>query len=308
MAASNPGAATNTADREIVITRLFDAPRTLVFEAWTHPEHVARWWGPNGFTTTISEMNVKPGGDWRLVMHGPDGRDYINHIVFVEVVEPRLLVYQHEPEPGTEPVNFQTTVAFAEQGEKTLVTLHMLFPTAAVHELVVTHYHAIEGGQQTLGRLAGYLPSMSAADDLVLQRTFDAPRERIWQAWTQAEHLQRWWGPKDFTNPVCQVDVRPGGAILIHMRAPNGVVYPMGGVFHEVEPPSRLVFSSYALDPAGNHMFEVLNTVTFEEHSGKTRLTLRAKVTMQTDVAPQYLKGMEQGWSMSLDRLASTVA
>lgn len=84
---------TSTADREIGTTRIFNAPRELVGKAWADPKHVALWWGPNGFTNTISEMSVKPGGTWRFVMHGPDGTDDPNKIVFLEVVKPERLVY-----------------------------------------------------------------------------------------------------------------------------------------------------------------------------------------------------------------------
>src|SRR5258705_101160 len=96
-------------DREMLITRLFDAPRELVFGAWTDPERIANWWGPTGFTTTTSAMDVRPGGVWRFVMHGPDGRDYQNKIVYMEVVPPERLVYRHAGDDGTEPVNFHVT-------------------------------------------------------------------------------------------------------------------------------------------------------------------------------------------------------
>ncbi len=152
--------ALDTTDREIVITRLFDAPRELVFKAWTTPAHVAQWWGPRGFTTTIQEMDVRPGGTWRLVMRGPDGTDFKNRIVFVEVERPGLLIYRHEPEPGTEPVTFQTTVTFADEAGKTRVRMQLLFPTAAARNHVVEKYHAIEGGNQTLDRLGEHLPTM----------------------------------------------------------------------------------------------------------------------------------------------------
>lgn len=139
--------------------------------------------------------------------------------------------------------------------------------------------------------------------DLVMTRVFDAPRELVFKAWTDTRHMAQWWGPKGFTNPVCELDVRSGGAIRIHMRAPNGVVYPMSGVFEEITAPERLVFVSSALDENGNSMFDVLNTVTFAEQRGKTTLTLQARVIKATAQAPQYLKGMETGWSQSLDRL-----
>jgi uncharacterized protein YndB with AHSA1/START domain len=152
--------ALNTVDREIVITRIFHAPRELVFKAWTNPKHVAQWWGPNGFTTTIQEMDVRPGGNWRLVMHGPDGKDYKNKIVFTEVVKSERLVYKHVPEAGTESTTHESTVTFVELGGKTEVTMRMLFASAAAREHIVKTYNVIEGGKQTLGRLGEYLKTM----------------------------------------------------------------------------------------------------------------------------------------------------
>jgi uncharacterized protein YndB with AHSA1/START domain len=143
--------------------------------------------------------------------------------------------------------------------------------------------------------------------DLVIHRTFDAPRELVFKAWTDPKHVAHWWGPHGFTNPVCELDVRKGGAIRIDMRAPNGVVYPMTGVFEEITEPERLIFVSSALDEHGNSMFDVQNTVTFTEQQGKTSLTLQARVIKATAVAPQYLKGMEAGWTQALDRLGKHV-
>jgi uncharacterized protein YndB with AHSA1/START domain len=144
--------------------------------------------------------------------------------------------------------------------------------------------------------------------DLVITRVFDAPRALVFKAWTEARHVAQWWGPKGFTNPVCEMDVRAGGELRIHMRAPDGVVYPMTGVFKEVVAPERLVFVSSALDGDGKSMFDVLNTVLFAEQRGKTTLTLQARVITTTVQAPQYLKGMEMGWMQSLDRLEEKLA
>lgn len=139
--------------------------------------------------------------------------------------------------------------------------------------------------------------------DLVITRVFDAPRALVFKAWTETEHMAQWWGPKGFTNPVCEMDVRVGGELRIHMRAPDGVVYPMKGMFEEIVPPERLVFVSSALDGDGKSMFDVLTTVIFDEQRGKTELTLQLRVIKATALAPQYLKGMQAGWTQSLDRL-----
>jgi uncharacterized protein YndB with AHSA1/START domain len=143
--------------------------------------------------------------------------------------------------------------------------------------------------------------------ELITTRIFDAPREVVFRAWADPDRLKRWWGPKGFTNPVCEVDVRPGGAIRIDMRAPDGVVYPMTGTFVEIVEPERLVFTSSALDQKGEPMFEILNTVTFAEEGGKTKLTVHARVSKVRGEAAPHLAGMEQGWSMTLDRLAEEV-
>jgi uncharacterized protein YndB with AHSA1/START domain len=294
--------ALDEAARAIVVTRVFDAPRNLVFDAWTDARNIGRWWGPRGFTLTTYEMEVRVGGVWRFDMHGPDGVDYPNKITYREIVKPERLVYDHGDEGA--PGYFRTTVTFAEQGGQTKLTMRMLFQSAAERDTVVKTYHAIEGANQTLDRLGDQLGKMQ---ELIATRVFDAPREMVFKAWTDPERLKRWWGPEGFTNPVCEVDVRPGGAIRIHMRGPDGAVYPMTGVFHEIVEPERLVFTSSALDQNGDPLFEVLNTITFAAEGGKTKLTVRASVgEIQAGAAP-HLSGMEQGWSMSLDRLASEV-
>jgi uncharacterized protein YndB with AHSA1/START domain len=195
-------------------------------------------------------------------------------------------------------------VTFAEDGGNTKLTMRLLFQSAAERETVVKNYNAIEGANQTLDRFSEQLEKMQ---ELITTRVFDVPREVVFRAWTDPERLKRWWGPKGFTNPVCEVDARPGGAIRIHMRAPDGVVYPMTGVFREIVEPEKLVFVSSALDGDGEPLFEILNTVTFAEEGGKTRLTLHARVSKVKDEAARHLAGMEEGWALSLDRLAEEV-
>ena len=152
----------DTADREIVITRVFDAPRALVFRAWTEPEHLVRWLGPAGFSNTTLAIDIRPGGAWRFIMHGPDGTDYPNRIIFDEIVPPERLVYTHDDDGRGAASAFRVTVTLAEQGAQTLLTSRMVFPTAAAREHVVTKFHAIEGAHQNMDRLAAYLAQMAA--------------------------------------------------------------------------------------------------------------------------------------------------
>ena len=146
---------TRTADREIVAMRVIDAPRETVFEMWTKHESLARWWGPNGFTITTHEMDSRPGGIWRFVMHGPDG-NYQNKIVYDEIVPPERLVYTH-----TGDARFQTTVTLTERGNQTEVEVRMVFDSAAERAQVVKTFNAVEGLNQTLGRLVKHLTEMS---------------------------------------------------------------------------------------------------------------------------------------------------
>jgi uncharacterized protein YndB with AHSA1/START domain len=141
--------------------------------------------------------------------------------------------------------------------------------------------------------------------EMEMTRFFRAPRPRVWQAWTDVGQLAQWWGPKMFTNPRCEIDLRPGGKIHIDMQAPDGTVYPMGGEFEEIVPPERLVFLASALDDQGEPMFVNRNTVVFREVEGGTEISLHVVVVSATAIAPQYLKGMREGWSGSLDKLAA---
>lgn len=144
---------------------------------------------------------------------------------------------------------------------------------------------------------------------VVITRVFDAPRTLVFKAWTDAAHLARWWGPKGFTNPVCEVDARPGGGLRIVMRAPDGAEHPMTGVFREVIAPERLVFTNIAVDGEGKPLLEGLTTVTFAEHDGvKTKLTLESRAVGLVAYAARMLEGMEAGWTQSIDRLGEHVA
>ena len=143
--------------RSIIGTRVFDAPRELVFAAFTDPEHLAQWWGPNGFTTTTSKFEFRAGGIWRFVMHGPDGRDYQNRITFDEIIAPERIVYRHSGGDDVEPVQFKQTLTFEDLGGKTKLTWHGTFPSAEERDRVIKDYGADKGLAQTMARLAEYV-------------------------------------------------------------------------------------------------------------------------------------------------------
>jgi uncharacterized protein YndB with AHSA1/START domain len=142
----------DTADRELIITKTLNAPVALVWEVWTKPEHIAQWWGPNGFTTSIQVMNIEPGGKWDLVMHGPDGKEYENSSLFKEIIPFKKIVYEHISNP-----HFTATILFEEQGEQTKITWHMLFDTVEQFLGVVKTYKADKGLEQNIEKLGVYL-------------------------------------------------------------------------------------------------------------------------------------------------------
>ncbi len=140
-------------------------------------------------------------------------------------------------------------------------------------------------------------------NELTITHVLNAPRTLVFKVWTDPVHLARWWGPKGFTNPVCEIDLRPGGAILIHMRGPDGIVYPMSGEYRDIVEPERLVFTSSALDKDENPLFEVLTTVTFVAMGGSTELTMHASVSKLRPEGAPHVAGMEEGWKQSIVRL-----
>ena len=143
---------------------------------------------------------------------------------------------------------------------------------------------------------------------VTITRIFDAPRELVFKMWTEPKHMAQWWGPHHFTNPVCELDVRPGGKIRIDMRGPDGTVHPMVGTFNEVVPPEMLVFVAIAQDQQGKPLLESVTTVTFVAQGNRTKLTVHASAVGLVPFAPQMLAGMEVGWTQSLDKLANLVA
>ena len=312
-------------DREIVTTRVLNAPREQVFNAWTDPDILARWWGPKGFTNTFDLFEPKPAGKWLFTMHGPDGTEYRNKSVFVEVSAPSRIVFDH-----LHPMHqFRTTVTFEETGGGTRLVWCMLFASADEYDKVRAFVAA--ANEENLDKLEAVLTGSEAAvapdrsiapsateRELTITRVFHAPRSLVWRAWTDPQHMVRWWGPHECTNPVCEMDVRPGGRWSILMRMPDGMDYPLKGVFHEVEPRERLVLTMNVKDhptewhaalneirgrtPTAEEM-EILTTVTFSEHEGATTVHITQRFASSGERDVHVKLGVRKGWGQSLDKL-----
>ena len=314
----------DTANREVVITRLLNAPQALVYEAWTNPKHVINWWGPDGFTNTFHEMEVKPGGVWDFMMHGPDGTDYPNRIIFKEVLAPHRLAYVHGSGEENDPNEFEVVVTFEPQGDKTLLTLRSIFATQQARDFVIREHGAIEGGNQTINHLEEYLKTTKldavAGNELIITREFNAPRELVFQAWTDPQHLSNWWGPKEMKITSLTLDLRPGGMLLYCMSA-GGMEMWGKFIYHEAAAPERIVFVSSFADKDGNTIrapfsnkwpLEVYNVLTLTEHDGKTLLTLHGgPVNATADEMKMFEEmhnSMQQGFGGTFDQLDEFLA
>jgi uncharacterized protein YndB with AHSA1/START domain len=328
------------ADREIVTTRVLEAPRELVWRVWTDPQHVAKWWGPTGFTTTTTAMDVRKGGQWRFTMHGPDGRDYANLVTFLEVEAPARLVYVHGGEKGLEPVSFTTTVTFDPMpGEpnRTRLTMRAVFPSAEAREFVQREYGAVEGATQTVARLAEHVEALARAaatdastappaggEPFVIRRVVRAPRDAVFRVWTDGAHLARWFGPKECTSTTKSFELRPGGVYHYAMHVPGAPDTFGKWVFRSVQPPERLEFLLSFADAAGATIAppfdpswprEMLTVVTFEPHAGigkGTVITVRWSAHEATPMAQRTFDAgrdaMHAGWNGTFDKLDAHLA
>ncbi len=321
--------ARDTADREIVITRVIDAPRELVFEAWTDTKHLAAWWGPTGFTTTTSAFDMRPGGVWRFVMHGPDGRDYQNRITYDEIVRPERIVYRHGGSVDVEPVQFQTTVTFEDIGGKTKLTMRAHFPLAAERDRVVKEYGAVEGGKQTIGRLADYVAKMTvegktareASEDFVISRVFDAPRNLVWQAWIEPERLAQWWGPKGCTirvvrsisAPAASSTTRCSGSLATTCGAGSSIARSgrRNGSSSSTRSPTRMAKSRARHSKTRFRSKSPIRSPSASK-TGKRRFTLRGGPINATEEERKTFIGMfasmQQGFGGTFDQLAAYLA
>lgn len=319
-----------SSERELVITRILDAPRSLVFKAWTKPEHVAQWWSPKGFTNPICELDVRPGGAIRIDMRSPDGTVYTMRGVFHEIDEPARLVFTSsalEDEAGVPGLEVRNTVTFTEVDGKTKITMH-----AVVLKVVPTAAGALAGMEagwnQSIEKLEAHLARVSTAaqamlgdSEFLITRVFDAPRDLVWQAFTEADRLMHWWGPKGFTMLSCKTDLRPGGTFHYGMRSPDGHTMWGKWVYIEIVKPERLVTIVSFTDEAGNAIrhplsptwpMEMLTRMTLAEQAGKTTLTIQAVPHAANEEERKTFEAgrtsMEQGFGGTLNQLAEYLA
>lgn len=276
---------TAPADRTLTHTRVFDAPRELVYKAWTDPKQFAKWFPPTGFTAPRCELDVRPGGAIRVDMKGAEewlgefyGRTFPGSGVYTEVVANERLAFTFEGEDEEPtPPKVLTTVVFEDEGRKTKLTIYQTAETVTDFEALVK-IGAAEGMRQSLDKLTALLEGKGPdtivdvqGRTLTLTRVFDAPRDLVWKAYTERTHIVKWMFANDWEAPFAETDVRPGGKFRIGMRpadhSEEGFVFE--GTYREVVKPERIV----QLTSDGR----VLKT-TFDALGEKTRLTLSVEM------------------------------
>lgn len=307
---------------EIRIIRVYDAPVSLVWEAFTDLRHVAQWWGPRGFTITTHNKALKTGGTWEYTMHGPDGTDWPNFTRYHEVEPGRRLVYDHGASSADAKPMFRVTVDFNDLKGKTELDMRMLFDSPEALEGARGVIKAASGNS-TWDRLAEHLEKETSHNDIfVINRSFAVPTERMFDMWTKPEHFTQWLPPTGFTMQFHRVDIRVGGEGFYSMT--NGQFTMFGKVeYLELRRPDHIKYFQYFTDAEENISRhpgaptwpeKMLTTVTLaEEGPSATRVTVRweayGQATSEEIAAFVAAKGgMTQGWTGSFDKLEALIA
>jgi uncharacterized protein YndB with AHSA1/START domain len=283
----------------VVLERTFDAPRELVFAAWTEPERLAQWWGPKMFTNPVCRVDARAGGEIYVEMTGSDGAVYPMTGSFIEVKSPEKLVFTTMALNRVGKVLFEVLhrVEFREEGAKTFVRVEsgptMMTPEAAPY----LKGHAT-GYSQSLDKLDEVL---AGGRQMIATRVFDAPRDLVYSMFIDPEHLSNWWGPRGFRTTTIAMDARPGGEWVHTMRGPDGRDYPNKVVYVEVARPERLVY-----DHVSKPLFR--GSAVFTEKDGKTEVKFSiefASAEMCEQIGKEF--GAVRGQIDTLDRLAEAL-
>ena len=305
-------AAEPEADREIVVTRLIDAPVERVWRAWTDDSEIVKWWGPHGFSDETSSREFKPGGHWRHTMIGPDGTRFSNYATYKLIEEHKRIVIVNagSKEDDEEGMGMRTEVTFKAVGGKTELTLRNVLSTAAMRERVVKEFKAVEGGQQTLSRLNAHV-----AGQFHMSRLVSAPRERVWRAWSDPKELPRWMGPQGSETTHSDLDFRVGGSYHYALEFAGVEMWGLTD-YKEIVKPEKIVYVQQFSDKdrglathplAPTWPKRMLATILFQDFGPKTLISLYWEALEPTpaerETFAKGVAGMNQGWAGTFDRL-----
>ena len=301
---------------ELVMTRVFDAPRERVFDILTKPEHLQKWWGPKGVSHPIVELDGRVGGQFFLVQRGGDGAMHYEVGVVREITPPSRFVFAFhfaDEKRRRVPLSWAGVpdgwegeivheVTLAAEGTRTRVTIRLTgFPSSKWGEM------AKYGLAESFDRLEYAVVddmkvAKSGARELVITRTFNAPRALVYEALTKAEHVQRWWGPRQYGPVTAVSDFRAGGRYRFAQGSPQGEVAFSGEI--RESSPERIVYTEEFEAMPGHG---ALVTVRLEERGGKTLLTMRSVYQAQEDRDAVIASGMEWGARLSYLQLDEVI-
>jgi len=301
---------------------MYEAPVKAVWDAWTDPKQVAKWWGPRGFTLTTHSKDLRPGGSWHYTMHGPDGVDYPNKTFYHEVEKCAKLVYDHGAHDDRPPL-FRVTVLFSEVKGRTKMEMTMALATPEAAE-ETRKFIKKAGGDSTWDRLAEYLEMESSGrEKFVINRTFDAPIDVMFEMWTNPQHVARWMPPTGFEMQYIRVDMRPGGSGFYCMTGGGGMKMYGRAEYLKIERPDRIVYTQQFCDEnekVSRHPMAptwpetMLTTVQLtEEGPDRTRVTVTWEPHGKTtrEELETFIKakaGMSGGWTGSFDKLEAALS
>ena len=302
--------------RELLVSRVFHAPRELVLKMWSDPAMITRWWGPRGFSTTTHVIDFQPGGEWRFTMHGPDGTDYPNRIRYRET-GPDRIAYEHFPEGAHADFEVEVTLS-ALDDKRTAMDFRMLFPSAEERQRVVETYGAGKGLVETTGRLGELLADrqwdanpyrlaiwLPSDTEIQMVRTVKGPQQKVFDAYTNADLIRRWQGPRGYECPLCEFDARPGGKWRMVHVGPDGSEFRFHGEVVEVDAPNR-VTSTFEFEGFPGAVQR--NLVLFEEDPNGTKVTTICSFDSKHDRDQMLESGMEWGMNEGYERLDEMLA
>jgi uncharacterized protein YndB with AHSA1/START domain len=295
---------TDTMVREVTITRVFDAPRDAVWRAWTDAEQLKQWFMPHGFTVPECTVDLRPGGVLRMVIQGPDGGESTIDGEFLEVDPPARCVFTTATFEGS--LTGRNTVTFEDRGSKTELTLHAEVTTSSP-ELRAALAGMEEGWLQSLEKLDAFLSGTEVdrtSRSVIATRVLDAPRERVWKAYTDPEQVAQWWGPPGSTIETHEIDVSPGGTWRATLHGAYGD-YEQKMTYVAVQEPQVLAYL-YGDPSAPGHAFTM---VELADEGDKTTVTVTINFASAEERRRMLEEnGAQQGLEMALDQLANYVA
>ncbi len=304
----------------ISLTRIYDAPVQAVWDAWAIPEEVAQWWGPRGFTITTHERDLRTGGHWHYTMHGPDGTDYENTTQYLAVVPLQRMVYDHGGHKDRPPL-FRVTMVLSEHAGRTQLDLSFALATPEIAE-EMRGFIKKAGGEGTWDRLAEHLAvRCKGKEQFFIARSFDAGIERLFQMWTDPEHLAAWMPPAGATMHFLRADPRVGGSSLYAMTFPDGAVMHGLITYLAIEKPLLITYTQQFCDEQERVIrppffkdwpLTMHSTIEFAAESPeRTRVTVRWEPQEATDAdLAEFVKqrgGMTMGWTGSFDKLEAAL-